>query len=219
MTLDVRQADDGRLTITGIGDPIELWRATRRFFLARRPVQESPLGSYPATTNRDVRQLAAIWRRVFKQIWRDDLEALDDKKAIWTQIQRDLDARLVDADDAQAFADNERFWFAWTRKPAVWMSVMRDQPSRWDLVVDAAKQTIVHFPEALAARASDAADVVATVAYRTGEVVAAPVRGIAAGLFGRLAVPLLVAAAVVGGVVIVPRIWPRPAKPDEAGAS
>ena len=37
MTVDIRQADDGTLSITGIGDPTELWLATRAFFLARRP--------------------------------------------------------------------------------------------------------------------------------------------------------------------------------------
>ena len=217
MTVEIRQADDGALAIKGAGDPIELWLATRAFFLARRPVQVGPLGKYPATTNRDVRQLAAVWRRVFKQIWRDDIGPFDDKKAIWLQHQREIDQHLAGADDAQPFAENARFWFAWTRKPATWLAVMRDQPSRWDMVVDAAKQTVVHFPEALAARAEDAASAAASAAYRAGEVVAAPVRGVAAGLFGKLGTPLLVAAMVIGGLVIVPRLWPGSA--TKAGAS
>lgn len=209
MTVDIRQADDGTLSITGIGDPTELWLATRAFFLARRPALRGTLGAYPATTNRDVRQLSEVWRRVFKKIWRSDLEPWNDKKAIWDSNQREIDRLLFASDDAAPFAANERFWFAWTRKPSTWLAVMRREPSRWDTIVGALKDTVVHLPEALADRASEVADAAATVGYRAGEVVAAPVRGVARGLFGKLATPLLVAAIVVGGIVIIPRVWPK----------
>jgi hypothetical protein len=209
VSLAIRLAENGTLTISGVGDPIELWRATRDFYLARRPVRREPRGRYPETTNRDVRQLAEVWRRVFKQIWRDDLEPFAGRDQIWAKHQRAIDRLLFASFDDERFADNPSFWFTWTRKPSVWLSVMRDQPSRWDLVVDAATQTITHLPEALADRASDVASAAATVGYRAGQIVAAPVRGAASGLFGKLATPLLIAAVVVGGVVLVPRLWPK----------
>lgn len=209
MSLAIDLADDGKLTITGIGDPIELWRETRKFFLARRPVRRGARGAFPETTNRDVRQLAEVWRRVFKKLWRGDLELPIASKERWDADQRTIDRHLFASFDHEPFAANEAFWFTWTSKPSIWLSVMRDQPSRWDTVVDAAKQTVVHLPEALADRASDVASAAATVGYRAGQIVAAPVRGAAAGLFGRLATPLLIAAAVVGGVVLVPRLWPK----------
>lgn len=209
MSLAIDLAADGKLTISGIGDPIELWRETRRFFLARRPALRGARGPYPETTNRDVRQLAEVWRRVFKQLWRGDLELPIASKERWDADQRTIDRHLFASFDHEPFAANEAFWLTWTSKPAIWLSVMRDQPSRWDTVVDAAKQTIVHLPEALADRAGDVASAAATVGYRAGQIVAAPVRGAASGLFGKLATPLLIAAAVVGGVVLVPRLWPK----------
>lgn len=215
MTVAIRQGDDGKLSITGVGDPIELWLASRAFFLGRRPELRGHLGKYPATTNGDVRQLAEVWRRVVKQIYRGDLGSLSDRKATWDAQQPTIDRLLFAADDHETFPENEQFWFKWTRRHTGWLAAMRGQPSRWDIVVDALKHTVTTLPEAFADRAGDAASAATAVGSRVGEIVAAPVRGVARGLFGSLATPILIAAFVVGGVIIIPRVWPK-ARPEGA---
>lgn len=214
MTVAITLADNGALSVKGIGDPIELWSALRNFFITQRPELRGTLPGkegrkYPATTNGDVRQIAAVWRRVVGKIYRGDLGPLSDRKAKWDAEQNKIDRLLFAAFDAETFPENERFWLEWTYNHTGWLSAMRDQPSRWDLVVDALKHTVTSMPGALADRASDVAGAAATVGARAGEIVAAPARGLARGLFGSLATPLLIGAIVVGGIVIIPRVWPR----------
>lgn len=218
MSVAIHLADDGKLTITGIDDPIALWSAMRRYFLTRRPeLRSTSVASagrkYPATTNGDVRQLAEVWRRVVRKIYRSDLGPLSDRKAKWDAEQNKIDRLLFAANDAETFPENERFWLEWTYNHTGWLAAMRGQPSRWDLVVDALKHTVTSLPEALVDGASDAASAAATTAataaFRAGQVAAAPARGLFGGLFGSLATPLLIGAIVVGGIVIIPRVWPR----------
>ena len=59
----------------------------------------------------------------------------------------------------------------------------------------------------------------ASVGYKVGEVVSAPVRGAASGVFRRLGTPLLIGAAVIGGVLLVPRLWPARRAAPAGGAS
>lgn len=218
MTVDITMTDKGALSVKGVGDPIELWSAMRNFFITRRPELRGTLAGsvgrkYPATTNGDVRQLAEVWRRVVRKIYRSDLGPLSDRKAKWDAQQTKIDRLLFAAFDDETFPENELFWLDWTYSHTGWLSAMRDQPSRWDLVVDALKHTVTSLPEALADRASGAAEAAAsaaaTVGLRAGEIAAAPARGIARGLFGSLATPLLIGAIVVGGIVIIPRVWPK----------
>ncbi|HVV84771.1 MAG TPA: hypothetical protein VHE35_17015 [Kofleriaceae bacterium] len=219
--LDLSLAGDGKLQVREIGDPLELWQATRRFFSERRPVKVGRRGfRYPETTNGDVRQLAQVWNRVHAKLWRSDLSRADQSRDRWKIASAKIQIATAGADPKATFGDNEAFWLDWTKWQAIYLSAVREMPSKWDMVADAALATAKDLPgdlaKAVASGAETAADATASAARAAGKIVAAPARGLFSGLFGGLGTPLLIGAAVVGGIVLVPRLWPR-SSPANAG--
>lgn len=205
LSIDLR--DDGTLRITEIGDPLDLWEATRRFFNARRPVKTGARGfAYPETTNGEVRQLADVWSRVHGRLWRGDLARARQHRDEWRDARSAIEVATAGADPAATFTRNEELWLRWTKRQAIYLSAVRDMPSRWDMVVDAVKASVQRLPETLATSAEAAADASVTVAGKAGELATAPVRGVFRGLFGPLGTPLLIGAAIAGGIVVVPRL-------------
>ena len=222
--LDLELAGDGTLKVRAITDPLEFWQATRRFFNERRPVK---LGRYdfryPETTNGEVRQLGQVWARVHSKIWRGDLSRADQSLRRWKDARSAIEIATAGADAGATFARNEEFWLDWTKWQAIYLSAVRGMPSKWDRIADAAWATAKDLPGDLAAKlasgASAVADATASAAYTAGKVVAAPARGLFSGLFGKLGTPLLVGAAVVGGIVLVPRLMPGRTPAPNGGAS
>ena len=221
--LDLDLAGDGKLRVSEIGDPLELWQATRRFFSERRPVKIGRYDfRYPETTNGEVRQLGQVWNRVHAKLWRGDLSRADQSRSRWKAAFSKLQIATAGADPNATFGDNEAFWLDWTKWQAIYLSAVRGMPSKWDMVAEAALATAKDLPgdlaKALSSGAEAAADATASVAKTAGKIVAAPARGLFSGLFGDLGTPLLIGAAVVGGIVLVPRLWPRSASPSAGGA-
>lgn len=208
LVIDV--GDDGALRVRDIADPLELWEATRRFFKERRASSTGARGwTFPETTNADVRQLAQVWDRVHARIWRAELARARQHRDEWRDARSTIERATAGADPDARFIDNERFWLRWTKRQAIYLSAVRDMPSRWDMVADSVRDSVKRLPDTLAASASAVADTTGAVARKAGEVVSAPVRGLFGGLFGKLGTPLLVGAAVVGGIVVVPRLVGR----------
>ncbi len=209
---------DGKLQIKDIADPLDLWEATRRFFKEKRKTLTSATRAgwtYPETTNADVRQLAEVWTRVHARIWRSELARAKQHKDEWNEARSTIEIATAGADPAATFADNERFWLRWTKRQAIYLSAVRDMPSKWGMVVDSVKGSVLRLPETLSAGAGATVDVSADALHTAGNLASgalqaagnlatAPVRG----LFGKLGTPLLIGAAVVGGVLIVPRLLP-----------
>ena len=222
--LDVELAGDGTLKVRAITDPLDLWQATRRFFSERRPVKVGRRGfRYPETTNGEVRQLGQVWGRVHSKIWRGDLSRADQSLGRWKAARSAIETATAGADAGATFARNEEFWLDWTKWQAIYLSAVREMPSKWDMVADAALATAKDLPgdlaAALATGASTVADATASAAYAAGKIAAAPARGVFSGLFGKLGTPLLIGAVVVGGIVLVPRLLPSRASASSGGAS
>ena len=208
--LDITVQDDGTLRIKDIADPLDLWEATRRFFKQKRTVKTSAMGwTYPETTNGDVRQLAEVWTRVHDKLWRADLARAAQHKKEWNEARSQIDIATTGADPNAPFGDNERFWLRWTKRQGIYLSAVRDMPSKWEMVVDSVKGSVARLPETIASSADAVATATASVASKAGEVAVAPVRGVFSGLFGKLGTPLLIGAAVVGGAIVLPRVLSR----------
>jgi len=207
--LGIELRDDGKLHIKDIADPLDLWEATRRYFKERRPVKTGIGGfTYPETTNGEVRQLADVWSRVHARLWRSDLTRAQQHREAWKEARSAIEIATAGADPNATFTRNDEFWLRWTKRQGIYLSAVRDMPSRWDLVVDSVKTAVTRLPDNLAAGAEAVADAGIVVAGKAGEVVTAPVRGVFRGLFGPLGTPLLVGAAIVGGIVVVPKLLP-----------
>ncbi len=224
--LAIELHDDGQLHIKDIADPLDLWEATRRFFKEKRAVLTSTTRAgwtYPKTTNADVRQLADVWTRVHARIWRSDLSRAKQHKDEWNEARSQIEVATAGADPSATFVHNERFWLRWTKRQAIYLSAVRDMPSTWDMIVDSVKHSVSRLPENLEAGgnaiADAGADVAASVAEKAGKLATAPVRGLFHGLFGSLGTPLLVGAAIVGGVIVVPKLVARRAPGTSGGAS
>ncbi len=222
--LGLELASDGALKVTDVGDPLDLWQATRRFFGERRPVKVGRRNfRYPETTNGEVRQLGDVWAKVHRKLWRDDLSRADQSLSRWKAARSAITIAATGAAPDATFARNEEFWLDWTKWQAIYLSAVREMPSKWDLVADAALATAKDLPGDLAATlasgAAVAADATAQAGYAAGRIVAAPARGVFSGLFGNLGTPLLVGAVVVGGIVLVPRLFPGRAPAPTGGAS
>lgn len=223
--LAIELRDDGKLHIKDIADPLDLWEATRRFFKEKRKVLTSATRAgwtYPETTNADVRQLTEVWTRVHKQLWRSDLARAKQHKDEWNEARSQIETATAGADPAATFAHNELFWLRWTKRQGIYLSAVREMPSKWEMVVDSVKDSVARLPETLASSAEAVADTTGSAARKAGAVAAAPVRGLFSGLFGNLGKPLLIGAAIVGGVIVVPRLLDRRAPnppPPSGGAS
>ena len=214
--LAIELRDDGTLAIQDIADPLDLWEATRRFLKEKRRVKTSATGwTYPETTNADVRQLAEVWSRVHAKLWRADLARAQQHRDEWKEAMSRIEVATAGADPAATFVDNERFWLRWTKRQGIYLSAVRDMPTKWEMVVDSVKESVARLPQNLAAGAEAVADATAAVAQKAGEVATAPVRG----LFGKLGTPLLIGAAVVSGIVIVPTLLARRVPVPPGGAS
>jgi len=196
---------DGKLQIKDIADPLDLWEATRRFFKEKRKTLTSATRAgwtYPETTNADVRQLAEVWTRIHARIWRSDLARAKQHKDEWNEARSQIEIATAGADSSATFADNERFWLRWTKRQAIYLSAVRDQPSKTDMIIDSVKGSVLRLPETLSASAGAVVDASADALHAAGNLATAPVRG----LFGKLVTPLLIGTAVVGGVILVPRL-------------
>ena len=217
MTIALSLGPDGALGVTGAADPIELWGATRRFFLERRPGRREGAWAYPETTNLDVFHLARLWRAQLRAHWRGDIAARRGQRSRdeWAAELYAVDLALLGAPPAAPYRDNARFWLKLTKPLSTELSIMRDQPSQREVVIGAIKHTVATLPGKLIEGAGDLADGAAGALETAGGVVAAPVRGLFRGLFGDLGRPLLIGAAVVGAVVIVPRLARTQPEPKE----
>jgi hypothetical protein len=211
--LTIELQDDGTLHIKDVADPLDLWEATRRFFKERRPVKTGRHGfTYPETTNRDVRQLAELWTRVHRRLLRWDLSRARQHADEWKQALSQMEIATAGADLDATYAHNNDFWLRWTKRQAIYLSAVYDMPSKTDMIIASVKDAVVELPTNLESGALAVAEATGDAARKAGEIASAAPRGLLRGLFGgmgELKVPLLVGAAVAGGVVLVPKLLAR----------
>ena len=55
------------------------------------------------------------------------------------EARSQIDAAAAGVDPEATFAHNEEFWTQWTRRQAVYLSAVRDRPSKFDLMIDSVR--------------------------------------------------------------------------------
>lgn len=149
----------------------------------------------PRTTNADVVALADYWT---KQL--DDVKSVmgtDGVTATWRAATADVDQLARRADPNTVYTKNNAFWRAMSQT-AIHVAVADEAPSKWDLVKESVKDSIVHLPATLGAVASKSAEVIADTAHAAGKVV----NEAGKGLFSGVGTPLLIGAGVLGAVLL-----------------
>lgn len=194
----------GQLITPLVGNPLGFWEGLRLAFLTVRPGSRDPSGiTYPETTHADVAQIIGAWARVIHRDHRPAADAAGYRDR-WAAYVAQIESVVRDGDPAARFADNRTLWLLQSLDLARGLSAMYRGPSTMGQVAESVKGTL-----------EDAARAVRTVAWGAGPVAIAEhaLDGAGSVLGGSawrsLRTPLLIGAALVGAIVIVPRVWPR----------
>lgn len=176
---------------------IEQWKYLRdlRGFdeLAPEPGMSGPKAKTPRTTNADVIALADYWSKQLA-----DVKEIFGHKGVverWKAARADVDALARTGDPNAMYPKNNGFWRA-LKSTAIHVAVADEAPSKWDMAMDAVKESVQALPERIKTGASKAADALgdatAEVAHGAGKVVG----GLFSGL--GLTTPLVIGAGLVG---------------------
>jgi len=149
----------------------------------------------PRTTNADVVALADYWTKQLADV--KDIMGTDAVTASWRAATADVDQAARRPDPNAVYAKNNAFWRAMSQT-AIHVAVADEAPSKWDLVKESVKDSIVHLPDTIRTVASKSAEVIADTAHAAGKVV----NEAGKGLFSGVGTPLLIGAGVLGAVVL-----------------
>lgn len=176
---------------------VEQWKHLRdlRGFdeLAPEPGTAGPKAKTPRTTNADVIALADYWSKQLADV----KEVFGHKGVVerWKAARADVDAIARSGDPNAVYPKNNGFWRA-LKATAIHVAVADEAPSKWDMAMDAVKDSVKALPERIKTGASKAADALgdatAEVAHGAGKVVGGLVSGLG------LTTPLVIGAGLVG---------------------
>jgi len=222
------------IVASGFDDALVLWDALLAFYLERRPVRVSHLGLYPETTISDVQQVAGLLTAEVEKLPKDALGRAD-TIARWNayraRVQQATAGRFMFA----PFGDNARFWLRETRRVAIDASTSGVLPTKSEAVLDAVRARIeptgedsslvpgavTELFDDIAGLVDDAIDAgadLAADALDTAKGVGVEAKGLLKDAVGgvsdavvtpvvdTIGKPLLIGAAVVGGLLIVPTL-------------
>ncbi len=149
------------------------------------------LRDIPRTTNADVLQLATYWATQLsdvKEVWGHDAVV-----ARWTPVMADVDKLAKPGKPEDAYAKNNEFWRE-LQQVAIHVAVSDEAPSKWSMVVDSVKDSIVHLPDTLSTAATKTAEAIGDVAHGAGKIVGE----VGKGLFSGIGAPVLIGAGLLG---------------------
>ena len=149
----------------------------------------------PRTTNADVTALTDYWAKQLDDV--KDIMGTERVTAMWRAATADVDRLARSADPNAVYTKNNAFWRALSQT-AIQVAVADEAPSKWDLVKESVKDSIVHLPDTLGTVASKSAEVIAGTAHAAGKVV----NEVGKGLFSGMGTPLLIGAGVLGAVLL-----------------
>ncbi len=226
------------LSVRGYGDALDLHADLIAFFSSLRPSKINAIGrTYPETTVADVRQVVALFNERAKQSDHSALGMKSVLNNWWLYVGAHASEKvLAGASLVSTFADNNRLWTHELRRLAIRLSAERDtRPKDKNLteaVVDSATGLPGRVVDAVsggADKASDAAESVADAASDAGSTMVDALKDAAGfarhqlpgvpslpdpGRWIREVVadfrwPLIIGAAVLGGVVLLPQLSAR----------
>jgi hypothetical protein len=145
----------------------------------------------PRSSNLDVTLLADYWGRQLDRARQVSGHA--GVVAKWKAVMLDVEQLARPGVQSLTYAKNNAFWRV-LATVAIQVAVADEAPSKWDLAVDAVKDSVVHLPETIRLGAEAAAQVVNDVAHGAGKVAGEVGRGLFAG-FGT---PLLIGGGLLG---------------------
>ena len=145
----------------------------------------------PRTTNADVLQLATYWSNELAKV--KHVFGHDGVVARWTPVIADVDKLAKPGRPDDVYAKNNEFWRE-LQEVAIQIAVSDEAPSKWDMVVDSVKDSIVHLPQNLGIAASKGADLIESAAHAVGKVA----NEAGKGLFAGLGAPVLIGAGLIG---------------------
>lgn len=194
----------GRLVTPLVGNPLGFWEGLRLAFLTVRPGTRDPSGiTYPETTHADVAQIVAAWARVIHRDHRPSNDAAGYRDR-WMSYVAQIEPAVRDGAAAARFADNRTFWLLQSLDLARGLSTMYRPASTMGQVAESVKDTIEDAARAVRAAALGAGPI--AMAEQALDGAGSVLRG---GAWRSLRTPLLIGAALIGAIVIVPRVWPR----------
>jgi hypothetical protein len=209
------------IDVTGYDDSLDLFDALLAFYLSRRPRRVTAWGSIcPETTVADVLMVRGqlAQRLVAAQPDRLGLAAT---KTRWQMAETDLERHRTGKLLHEIYPDNATFWRE-ARKLAVDLSSISALPAKTKIVVDALASSVgsvtslgsdvLDAGERLLSGAAEAGlDAVKAIGSGAKDVVKGTVEGVGDALVKPLVdvvgKPLLIGAAVVGGLLIVPKLF------------
>ncbi len=215
------------LSVRGYGDALDLHADLIAFFSSLRPSKINAIGrTYPETTVADVRQVVALFNERAKQ---SDHSALGMKSVLnnwWLYVGAHASEKvLAGASLVSTFADNNRLWTHELRRLAIRLSAERDtrpkEKSLTEAVVDSATALPGRVVDVVTGGANKAGDA-AESAYEALEDAAGfarqrlpslaslpdPTRWLR-DVLADFKWPLIIGAAVLGGVVVLPQLAGR----------
>ena len=177
----------------------ELYQAQLKFLQGKRGADtlDPPAGFsggvrlIPRTTNADVLQLATYWTNQLGAV-RHTL-GHDSVLAKWRAALADVDALAKPGRPAAVYPKNNELWREMWHV-AVQVAVSDEAPTRWDMVVDSVKDSVVHLPATISEVAGKGAELVEGAAHAVGEVASEVGRG----LFSGVGAPVLIGAGLIG---------------------
>ena len=212
------------IVVKGYDDALALWSALLAHYLAERETKATTWGLfYPETTVGDVFTVAALFdERLAKA--RPDQLGLDTTRANWTAYRDEMRRLTAGKLLHETYPDNARFWRAATRRLAVDLSAGAALPHKTTVMLDALKtgidaagvgdlsldgvlgtggrlleQSVDAVGGALKTVGSGAKDIVKGGVEGVGDAVIKPL----VDIIGK---PFLIGAAVLGGLLIAPRV-------------
>lgn len=197
-------APDGQLFTPLVGNPLGFWEGLRLAYLAVRPGTRDPSGvTYPETTHADVARLVDAWARVIHRDHVPDRDAAGFRDR-WLAYVAQREGAVRAGHPAARFADNRALWLDRSLDLARGLAAMYRPPT-----------TVGQLAESTKAGLEAAAGAIKAAAWGAGpgalvEHTLGGVGGVlGGGLWRQVRAPLLIGAAVIGAIVIVPRVWPR----------
>lgn len=219
------------LVVRGYADAHDLYSDLLTFFASHRPMKTNAIGRrYPETTVADVRQVVALFDERAK---RADRSALG-MKGVLNAWQLYVGAHasektLADKELNATFSDNNGLWTHELRRLAIRLSAERDTRPPETTIAGAFVDSAVALPGRVVDAVSGGADAVADATSDAGSTVIDAVKDVAGfarhslpglpslpdpGRWLREVVadfkwPLIVGAAVFGGVLVLPQLGGR----------
>jgi hypothetical protein len=208
------------IDVTGYDDSLDLYDALLVFYLSRRPRRVTAWGSiYPETTVADVLMVRGQLAKRLAAAQPDRL-GIAATKTRWQMAETDLERHRTGRLLHDVYPDNATFWRE-ARRLAVDLSATSALPAKAKIVADALVSTVGSVTSLgsdvfdsgerwLTGAAEAGLDAVKAIGSGAKDVVKGTVEGVGDALVKPLVdvvgKPLLIGAAVVGGLIIVPKL-------------